>query len=670
MADGHRKEEDMPRRHLRRQLAATIQRIQWSYAIFWSLSSGQPSLLEWSDGHYNGDIKTRKTTHPMELKDDKMGLQRSEHLKQLYVSLSAGDSDQTARRPSVLLSPEDLGDLEWYYLVCMSFTFRLGHGLVGRTFTSGRHIWLTDAHCAESKIFTRSLLAKSASIQTLFCCPFMGGVLELGTTETVLEDPDLIQQITTSFWDFPVTVPSEQSLSKNLEFEENQDQIAPSCDQDNLTSVPSENLHPVADCHTTAGDGAAAFVPRFHSHSSIKVAELNEDAADKLEAESSEELETGSPNYSSYDCCPNQHIDDSRMMEGLDDTSEAHSCQFMDDELNNGLHGSLNSSYHKCQPLSGHQLLSSPEGERIKYVNDLRVCHQTEQVTAGTDSSHYRRTLATIFRSPTRTDVVSSFRNSSLQSSFTAWERGPDIPHTPICTEQKFLKKILFNVSSMHGPNPLGHGRKIKAWKVEGDAIGLSHMLSERKREKMNEKFLILKSLLPSVSKTDKASILDDAIKYLKELENRVDNLESYLELRDSEARGRKHPDITERTSDNYGRDIIASGKKYSICKRKACEVKEQGFENCLILSKDGMMDINVTIIEKEVVIQMSCPWRDYLLLEIVDAISNLHLEAHSVQSSNVDGNLSLTIKSKFRDAVVASPGMIKCTLQRVISKC
>lgn len=84
--------------------------------------------LEWKEGHYNGDIKTRKTIQHVELNADEMGLERSEQLRELYALLSASDSNQQARRPSASLSPEDLTDLEWYYLVCMSFTFNFGQG--------------------------------------------------------------------------------------------------------------------------------------------------------------------------------------------------------------------------------------------------------------------------------------------------------------------------------------------------------------------------------------------------------------------------------------------------------------------------------------------------------------------------------------------------------------
>ncbi|XP_039062554.1 transcription factor EGL1-like [Hibiscus syriacus] len=95
---------------LRKQLALAVRNIQWNYGIFWSISASQPGVLEWGDGYYNGDIRTRKTVQPLELKADQLGLQRSEQLRELYESLSAGEGSPQARRPSAALSPEDLTD--------------------------------------------------------------------------------------------------------------------------------------------------------------------------------------------------------------------------------------------------------------------------------------------------------------------------------------------------------------------------------------------------------------------------------------------------------------------------------------------------------------------------------------------------------------------------------
>ncbi|KAL0312584.1 UNVERIFIED_CONTAM: Transcription factor EGL1 [Sesamum radiatum] len=158
--------EEVPQ-NLRKRLALAVRTIQWSYAIFWSISSRQPGVLQWGDGYYNGDIKTRKTVQAAEVNADQLGLQRSDQLRELYESLSLGETSPQAKRPTAALSPEDLTDAEWYFLVCMSFVFNVDQGLPGRTLAKNQTIWLCNAHRADTKVFSRSLLAKASARFTL-----------------------------------------------------------------------------------------------------------------------------------------------------------------------------------------------------------------------------------------------------------------------------------------------------------------------------------------------------------------------------------------------------------------------------------------------------------------------------------------------------------------------
>nr|CAA07615.1 GMYC1 protein [Gerbera hybrid cultivar] len=209
--------------NLRPKLAMAVKSIQWSYAIFWSIST-VPGVLAWCDGYYNGDIKTRKTIQAEEINDDdnddyEVGLQRTEQLRQLYESLSSASEthpysyEQQTRRPAAALSPEDLTDTEWYFLVCMTFEFTKGQGLPGRTLAKNTASWLCNAHFADSKVFSRSLLAKSASIQTVVCFPYLEGIVEFGITEKVLEEQNIIKQIKASIFD----TPSKRFLETPLE---------------------------------------------------------------------------------------------------------------------------------------------------------------------------------------------------------------------------------------------------------------------------------------------------------------------------------------------------------------------------------------------------------------------------------------------------------------------
>ncbi|KAD4179171.1 hypothetical protein R6Q59_022714 [Mikania micrantha] len=59
------------------------------------------------------------------------------------------------------------------------------------------------------------------------------------------------------------------------------------------------------------------------------------------------------------------------------------------------------------------------------------------------------------------------------------------------------------------------------------------HILAERKRrEKLSQRFIALSALLPGLKKMDKASVLGDAIKHMKTLQEKVDSLEEQMKKR------------------------------------------------------------------------------------------------------------------------------------------
>lgn len=627
-------EEEWVPENLRDQLCLAVRSIQWSYAIFWSISTTQLGrVLEWDDGYYNGDIKTRKTIQAVEeLNADQMGLQRSDQLKELYESLAAGETNSQTKRPSAALSPEDLTHTEWYYLVCMSFVFNIGQGLPGRTSEIGQPIWLCNAHIADSKVFTRSLLAKSASIQTVVCFPFSGGVVELGVTDLVLEDPSLIQHIKTSFLNKPYPIVSNNFISSMGKTRYNKDQACPKLLDDD-DEILEANLNLVMEC---------------------------------------EGLIMDSTNNSSNGFCS---AEDCFMIDGVNNggdggsQSQVQSWQIFDEEFSNCAHNSMNSSDRISQTVV------DPDQKAVvapieKY--SLQDLHHSKinSLDVRTNDLQYQNVLSSLLKSSDQLVLGPCFRNFNKESSFVGWKKegSPGSIRPRSGTSQKLLKRVLFEVARMHSGCLLetqevnGSDDGVLRPEVEGNDV--NHVLSERRRrEKLNERFIVLKSLVPSKSKVDKVSILDDTIEYLKELERRVEELETCRESTEVEAttttKNKKIHDNVERTSDNYG-------KKPSINKRKACDIDETGPEINRVL-RDNVF---VSMTEKDVVIEVRCRWRESLLLEIMDALSNIHLDSHSVQSSTIDGILRITINSKLKGSTVVSAAVIRQALQRIVGTC
>lgn len=148
----------------------------------------------------------------------------------------------------------------------------------------------------------------------------------------------------------------------------------------------------------------------------------------------------------------------------------------------------------------------------------------------------------------------------------------------------------------------------------------------------------------------DKISILDHTIEYLRELERKIEELQSNKEIMELESTTQsKSHDAIERTSDNYGpNDIIGNIKKPLTNKRKACDVDKRAADNRRVRLKDSLTDsVTIKVEDKDVLIEMRCSWRESVLSEVMEAITKLHLQSQTVQSSTSDGILSMSIKAK-----------------------
>ncbi|KAI3974944.1 hypothetical protein MKX01_005055 [Papaver californicum] len=654
--------QNHPENHLKHQLAVAVRSIQWSYAIFWTTSTKNKGGLEWGAGYYNGDIKTRKTVQlqHMEISANRLGMQRSEQLRELYESLAESESNQQARRPSASLSPEDLSDAEWYYLVCMSFTFSSGQGLPGRVFSTDQPIWLCDAHCVDSKVYIRSLLAKSASIQTVVCFPFLGGVIELGVTEMVPEDLALVQHVKTVFMELKKPSCSVKST--------------PNGDKIGEDILATEIIHDIVDTVAALECGIqhdSYYLPRSILKEEI---ELRQNGVNTV---IDADLIANSP--SSDECeSDEQAEEDSYIMNGVNvGVSQVQSWQFLGDEFehSDGMQGSESSSDCVSQTFL-NQEKSSSRLKKTNSVQGLQEFNHTKfnDLDLSTDDMHYKRTLSVIFKTSHALVTAPCSNSCYHKSSFRRWkQRGLVGYHqNKTGTPQKMLKRILFDVPLMHSGAYLksndGKEAENGVLKSEGHDIALGH----EKREALDDKFLVLRSLVPSINKFDRTSLLSDTVDYLKELERRVEELESCREFTEFETiEKRKHPDIVERTSDNYGYNENANEAKTVLNKRKACDIDEMDPELDLVSPKDGVATyVTVCMIEKEVLVEIRCPWKDCLIIGIIDAISKLHLDAHSIQSAASEGILTLTLKSKFRGVDVVSAGMIKEAIHRVIGTC
>ncbi|KAF5195440.1 basic helix-loop-helix (bHLH) DNA-binding superfamily protein [Thalictrum thalictroides] len=109
--------------------------------------------------------------------------------------------------------------------------------------------WSPSTKQEEGKTFGRSLLAKSASIQTVVCFAVSGGVVELGVTNMVMEDLNLLQQMKSFFLDFQKHSCAEKFISSPPSDEDDESLACDSDhhDADNTQKNMKSGLRSVSD---------------------------------------------------------------------------------------------------------------------------------------------------------------------------------------------------------------------------------------------------------------------------------------------------------------------------------------------------------------------------------------------------------------------------------------
>ncbi|KAJ1433060.1 hypothetical protein SESBI_06276 [Sesbania bispinosa] len=557
-----------PNNNLQTMLQAAVQSVQWTYTIFWQFCP-QQGILKWGDGYYNGAIKTRKTVQAVELSMEEASLQRSQQLKELFESLSVAETNPQNRRPSAALSPEDLTESEWFYLLCISFSFHPGDGLAGAAYARRQHLWLTSANQVDTQTFSRAILAK-----TVVCIPLLEGVVEFGTTDKVEDDLNFIQHVKSFFIDYRIPMPepalSEQSASN------------PTC---SFPTFATANISNQDDMNHDKQEAKLDSQPETVRNSFPP-------SKEQLDLDTLDDFRVGSPRDG-----PNQ----------LDWYPEPEESTHV---------------WAPVEEMAAAQQIQQPAS----------VLVLSEEMAQG--DTHYSQTVSTILQnqnnsaswwldSPSVGHVTDSF-----QSAFTTWITVADdhLHHAAMdtITSQCVLKYILFSISHLHA----NHKGTLQKYSASG-----SHVLAERRRrEKLSERFIILRSLVPFMTKTDKASILGDAIEYVKQLRDRVQILEARKRQMEADQRWRSNK------------------------KRKVREVE---------------VELEVSIIESDVLLEVECMHREGLLVDVMKALRELGVEVMLVQSSvKDDGVFVAELRAKVKEnekGKKVSIVEVKKTLNKII---
>ncbi|CAA6671843.1 unnamed protein product [Spirodela intermedia] len=165
-----------------------------------------------------------------------------------------------------------------------------------------------------------------------------------------------------------------------------------------------------------------------------------------------------------------------------------------------------------------------------------------------------------------------------------------------------------------------------------------SHVEAERqRREKLNHRFYALRSVVPNVSRMDKASLLADAVTYIKELREKVDQLEA--DLKQSKKLPTKPPPAVAMAGGGAAAAASSSG------------------------GGDGEMEVAVRLVEGDAMVRVTSPEdASHPAARLMAALRELDMKVHHASVSVVRGTMVQDVVAR-APAGVQSEESLKATM-------
>ncbi|CAI0401037.1 unnamed protein product [Linum tenue] len=195
-----------------------------------------------------------------------------------------------------------------------------------------------------------------------------------------------------------------------------------------------------------------------------------------------------------------------------------------------------------------------------------------------------------------------------------------------------------------------------------------------QRRQQVNDKFVTLRNLIPNPTKNDKASVVGDAIGYIKELLSTVEELKLLVEKkRCSRWRNKRHRTDQE---DVNGGEGAMNGTSLEMKASSAAEGDQvdKSYNGSTLRSswlqrKSKDTEIDVRIIEDEVTIKLVQRKKINCLLFVSKVLDELHLDLHHVAGGHVGDYYSFLFNTKICEGSSVYASAIANKLIEVVDK-
>ncbi|CAK8562586.1 unnamed protein product [Lathyrus sativus] len=133
------------------------------------------------------------------------------------------------------------------------------------------------------------------------------------------------------------------------------------------------------------------------------------------------------------------------------------------------------------------------------------------------------------------------------------------------------------------------------------------HIMAERKRrEVLSQSFIALAALVPNLKKMDKASVLAESIKYVKELKERLEILEEHNKKTKA--------------------DSVVVLNKPDICSDEDSSSCDENIEGADGGESESLVQVEARALEKEMLIRIHCKKKKGVLVKMMGEIQSLEL--------------------------------------------
>ncbi|KAK9275803.1 hypothetical protein L1049_023073 [Liquidambar formosana] len=226
-------------------------------------------------------------------------------------------------------------------------------------------------------------------------------------------------------------------------------------------------------------------------------------------------------------------------------------------------------------------------------------------ISTTASSSHQQASARNFIRPNTTTCSISHQRNYRVNQNASAFKNyasslAPTNPMRANLRRQSMLKRAIGYFKSVSSLIRSSQREQIQGSRTP-TGTQLHHMISERKRrEKLNESFQALRSLLPPGSKKDKASVLINTREYLSSLKSQVYELGRKNQLLEAQLKP-----IKQTSEEASGSSSSSTGERLNVGITQISEstspsdVLERIVDLQVTIRSDGsMLDLMIRVLE------------------------------------------------------------------------